>query len=408
MKRILVVNQPIANRGDEAAHKALMKLLSPLEDCAITVLIENRADADDLMAYADRYDNVTYAILPKVTLRGVGFVPKMRAALPGFLFYLLFFWHPLLRLRRAFIRNADIVVCAPGGVCMGLYRNWTHIFNLQLALDLGKQVLIYGRSIGPFSNATRADRHFAKMSRRILSHVRYLSLRDPQSRSYAEALGVDCQPTIDAAFAGRPRSELPESLSEIQTTRYAVFVPNELYAWHLGYTSVPKARFDALYAAILNALELHCRVVMLPQLYGRKYSDRQYFEHLKHLRGSRHVSVLSERFSSDVQQAVIAGADLLVGARYHSIIFAINNGTPFIALSYEHKIFNTLELLGLEDYSIPLDEALSDHARVLERIPLMMSDRDRHRQRIKEAGRKARDILKAGNESFIAELKSLF
>ena len=51
-----------------------------------------------------------------------------------------------------------------------------------------------------------------------------------------------------------------------------------------------------------------------------------------------------------MQQFIIKDADFVVGARYHSIVFAIKCRTPFFALSYEHKIVGMLELLQLSDF----------------------------------------------------------
>ena len=49
------------------------------------------------------------------------------------------------------------------------------------------------------------------------------------------------------------------------------------------------------------------------------------------------VAVIDDIYSSDIQQTVISGSDFVIGARYHSIVFAINNAVPFMALNYEHK-----------------------------------------------------------------------
>ena len=405
--KILVVNQPIRNRGDEAAHKAFMNLLSTLVDYKVEVLMGSDAKKEDINAYAEKYDNIKYTIQPEVKVWGDQFIPKMRAILPDILFYFLFFWHPLLRIRRKFIRYSDIVVCAPGGVCMGPYRSWNHIFNLQLALDLDKPLFIYGRSFGPLPDETREDKYFGKASKRILKKVRYISLRDKKSQTYAKKLGLDYQPTIDAAFAREKQVVLPRELSEIENREYVVFVPNELYSWHVNYKNVPKSKFDKLYTAILGDLEKQYHVVMLPQLYGRKDSDYKYFEYLKDISKSNNVSVIPDNYNSNVQQRIIAGAKLVVGVRYHSIIFAINNSTPFVALSYEHKMLNTLELLGIDDYALTLDEALSAHEQVLEKIKIIMSNYDKHRRRIKEARSEAIKIVKIGNETFIANLKQI-
>ena len=66
------------------------------------------------------------------------------------------------------------------------------------------------------------------------------------------------------------------------------------------------------------------------------------------------VVVIDDIYSSDIQQTVISKSAFVIGARYHSIVFAINNSVPFIALNYEHKIEGLLETLGLENYMVDI------------------------------------------------------
>lgn len=42
--------------------------------------------------------------------------------------------------------------------------------------------------------------------------------------------------------------------------------------------------------------------------------------------------------------------------RYHSNIFAAKVGTPFIPVVYEEKMEGFIEIAGLQDYAISLDE----------------------------------------------------
>lgn len=53
-------------------------------------------------------------------------------------------------------KESDVVLCAPGGICMGGFQNWWHLFMLQLAKYIGKPLVYYGRSFGPFPVVTRS------------------------------------------------------------------------------------------------------------------------------------------------------------------------------------------------------------------------------------------------------------
>ena len=93
---------------------------------------------------------------------------------------------------------------------------------------------------------------------------------------------------------------------------------------------------------------------MLPQLFGVNRGDHAYFEQLKEKSKMENVIVMPENISSDVQQLLISNSSLVIGARYHSIVFAINNCVPFVSLSYEHKMNGLLESLDKQNSSFDL------------------------------------------------------
>lgn len=49
------------------------------------------------------------------------------------------------------IKEANIVISAPGGVNMGLYRDYGYVWRLKEVLYQGKSLVIYSPSIGPFT-----------------------------------------------------------------------------------------------------------------------------------------------------------------------------------------------------------------------------------------------------------------
>src|SRR5690606_306272 len=97
----------------------------------------------------------------------------------------------------------------------------------------------------------------------------------------------------------------------------------------------------------------------LPQLYKQRINDEAYFKMLKTKTNIENIIIIPETCGSDLQQDIISKAKFLIGARYHSVVFAINNEIPFVGLSYEHKISRLLRILSLEDRMVNI-ENLSD------------------------------------------------
>lgn len=404
MLKMTIINQPLGNRGDQAAHKALIKLFQEHRNIETTVLFIGSVQT--LKLFGKDSCGVKYITIPpfkkkRKVVRLVMYLPSMFLKLMELI--------PEIRRYNNIIKESDYVLCAPGGICMGGYKNWQHIWELANALALKKRTGIYGRSIGPFYDKTFSDRIFTRRSIDILRKVDYLSLRDNRSQEIAKDLGVAYIPTIDIAFAYKPDCNVPAELSFLKERKYAVFIPNQLNIWHPDFRKFRQESFDVLYKSVIrNILLRGLDVVMLPQLFVGRKIDRPYFQQLSEGFNPDKVIVLSDTYDSDIQQKIISYSGLVVGARYHSIIFAINNNRPFLCLSYEHKMPYTLELIGLEDYSLPLKDLLAQSVgteKVNELLESILNNEVFILSKIKEASLKAKHMAKQSFADFVSTLK---
>jgi len=356
--KLLLINQHTSNRGDESAGKALLKKLINDETISEVNVIYNTygiLDSEKFNVDTNKkiWHHCTRPSTVDKALILLTFVCPLR--LP--LFLLNLFGSPSLKREVALMENADCVVCAPGGVNLGPYRDWLYLWRIFVCVKLGKKVGIYSISFGPLPDNVL----FKRASLYVLKNVAFLSLRDRKSQDDASRRGIRYIPAIDTAFLdNRFEPQLPQDISSQLDSNYAVFVPNQLYAWHPRYRQVEPRTLDSLYRSIMDALvQKYNQVILLPQLFG-KQNDVDYFESLrKETQRPEKVSVIPDHYDSDIQQLIVKDAAYVVGARYHSIIFAVRNRTPFTALSYEHKIEYTLELLGLKDRSLNLVELLA-------------------------------------------------
>lgn len=353
-KNILIINQPLGNRGDESAHRALMRGLNrkfPYAKITVLFFLREEEQVHSMIEGSkNNYVNITQEHMYRFTLL-VKYAVIFRCYL--FLTYII----PFLKKQIRFYKNADLVICAPGGICMGGFQNWNHLYQLLLARHFRKRLVYYSRSFGPFPTMTYANRVFKKYSLKLLHYFDFLSIRDAQTMKLAECLQVPYVPSIDTAFLEVPRGDVPENLRKmIGKSDYVVFVPNSL-TWHYQYKKVKQTDIDVFYREIfvrLRDVYPDYKVLLLPQLFGVHNGDWAYFKKLVTLVNDKDLLVVDECYGSDVQQAIIREARFVIGARYHSIVFAINNKTPFVALCYEHKMIGLLESLGLEMYGVDI------------------------------------------------------
>ena len=356
---ILIVNQPLRNRGDESAHRALIRsILDTLPNVHIHVLFYcEEAEAIAQFSISDERVEYVCAFSPnECQLKTLYFIHKG-------IMNTLFWFHPYVNRFLRHYRWADAVVCAPGGICMGGFMNTWHEEQLLIAMKLRKPIFYYGRSIGPFWDEPKEKKVFKQQAIRILNYASYVSLRDATSIKIAKDLGIDnVIETTDTAFLDYPQVEIPEEiLTEIDRKEYVVFVPNSLI-WHYFYrgkaTGEEVVTYWSKVASVIAKHYPNHKIVMLPQtsLQGKALDDKYLFQDIqKHCPGLD-IFVSDDIYSSDIQQQIIRGAGAVFGARYHSIVFAINNNVPFVSFSYEHKMSGLLDEIGLQDEMIDITQ----------------------------------------------------
>jgi len=361
MSHILVINQPVANRGDESAHRGFVRtLLQEYPTTELTCLFVGEPCADNIAQFAVEDPRVHYVNLPNGST-------SRRLSKMGLLWPLRWLWlvSPGIRKILSYYRQADLVVCAPGGADLGGFLSWKHLTYLFMARFCDKPLAYFGRSFGPLRDGGVARWFFKRQSLDILRYMRFISLRDVKSQRFADALHIPYEPTVDSAFLELPEVPIPTEVIEAMDGKpYIVFVPNIL-VWHYNFAGrisreVIRDFYVRLTRQLLQSFPSH-QMLMLPQTFNGTFeqNDINFFHELKQEVQDSRMQVLSDQYSSDIQQQIIRGARLLVGARYHSVVFSLNNAIPFVGLSYEHKISGLLTSLGKEDCMVDLIEGLN-------------------------------------------------
>lgn len=377
--KILIVNQPPFNRGDESAHKALIRtLLRRFPDAKFRVLTKNEW-RESVRQYAVIDKRVEYVYEPLSYLKLSGFIKQGLQKNRKWLWHI----HPLMKLYKMHFKWADLVLCAPGGICMGGFQDWNHMLMLQLTKFYNKPLAYYGRSFGPFPTETKLNRIYKKLSMEMLDYFSFLSIRDYKTELIAQELKIQYTPTVDSAFLDSPAVEIPyEIKNAIGKDPYMVFVPNYLL-WHFAYKGrVTHDTVMSFYSKIMDLIwecDKNINIVMLPQIFGRdnqyEFSDVRMFRDLAKQKNSSKIIITSDNYSSDIQQTIIAGSKYVLGARYHSIVFALNQGVPCIALSYEHKIAGLLESLNKKEWCVDFVNTLDsseNQEKTLTKIKILL------------------------------------
>lgn len=402
---ILIVNQPTGNRGDEAAHRALVRALShryPEASIRIVFMGVSKSSFEGLQV---RAPNVSYE---NIAIRHIQKLAKWS-------FILRFRWL-LTHLRKGYrqlrqrIREADWVVSAPSGICLGPFRSWYMLLVDWMVLQEKKPFAYYSPSFGPQPAGKTGDGLFWSECVKVFRSFDFLSIRDAKTMKFADDLGLRYVRSIDTAFLDSPQAEIPAELQAKLGDDYVVFVPNSL-TWHVAYRDVPQETVDEFYLEIIDLLEWRfpaAKIAFLPQLYGRANGgDHAYFLRLKdRCPRPERIEVLPENCDSDIEQAIVARSKFVVGARYHSIVFAINNAVPFVSLSYEHKMTGLLETLDMSAASADI-QSLGRDSHQIEKALAQIRSNFEHFPSVEAAHRRAREIAAQCFEKFAMDLTSM-
>lgn len=117
------------------------------------------------------------------------------------------------------------------------------------------------------------------------------------------------------------------------------------------------------YLKVLEALvrfsieKLDVNVVLLPNdcmLPGDNHTDDRFLCSLLYSRldCADRVLVLTDDHRAEEIKAIIGNLDFLISSRFHSLVFALSQSVPVLALGWSHKYPELLSLFGLERYLI--------------------------------------------------------
>lgn len=393
-KRILIINSHSSNRGDESAQRSMIRSIKKRAPYSSFTVVTFSPDSMDLPDYVKKMKSFQAAGLKKSIILCYAFFLKHGIKLP-FLGEL----GPMAVVEE--MLHADLVISAPGGPYIGDYyidhEKEEHLFQLELAELFKKPIMIYAPSMGPFKNKKRN-----RIRKRILEKIDIITVRDKYSLDYLKTLNIinpEIHLTLDSAFQDKP--DLPENeIQKIMTEENIItehpedgkemlvgFVPAGAKWNYRRGTDDPKKKEEKYVGMMARVLDrLHkkygARIVFFPQLYGATSDIAIIDRIIAKMNNKSCVVVLSGKWNSDVQQALIARMGFFISNRYHPAIFAIKAAVPVICIAYEHKAEGMMKAFDNKDYLIRIEDLNEDLLE--EKFDLMVANDNVIRRKLRE------------------------
>ena len=262
--------------------------------------------------------------------------------------------------------SADLVVSTGGTYLVEIYPLEARLLDLEISLSLGKPLVLFTQSLGPFRAA-----HHRRRLQRIFSRAALVLVRDERSFRHVAELGVDVQRVrlaADAAFAladPQPAAPLRSRVWPAEPLRVAISVRE----WRHFQTATPSSGM-ASYLTSVAQLVQHlvqnhkARVTFISTCQGIP----EYWTN-----DAKAAARIIASLAPDVQEHVelddrfrrpdeligrLRDFDLVVATRMHMAILALCAGVPVVPIAYEFKTTELFRTLGLAEWAHDI-EAIS-------------------------------------------------
>lgn len=292
-------------------------------------------------------------------------------------------------------RSLDLVVVKGGGFLHSYgsvvdpYIMFFQLFDVYLAHQYRIPVVMMPNSIGPLKN---------KLARRIvvkgLQKCNHVFVREGVSKNFVNSLGISCLKAPDLGFylkesdkayelylkeKGIPIEQGKNVAITLRPYRFDSVANAELlyeeYISNMGKaiaTLIEKERYNVTLVAHTIGPSAHedDRIALL-DIKSR----------LKNLKGLYYLD--DTNLNCRAVEKIYQYFDLVIGTRFHSVIFALNVGTPAIAISYGgNKAVGIMKDIGIDEYVLPIENP--DYLKLLSLVRRLEENKESYLHKLQK------------------------
>ncbi len=387
--KILLVNQnSVDNLGDRAIYQATLDMLAAAFPAAqVTMLFHRTTRARVVFPgynIQPSLDSWAYQIAANGTTIHTAAFSRALALLRLVLVVLVYrlcgrkllpFAETERRATLCAFLEADLVLACGGGyiydtsVPHGLLRQllsiglWSSfaLGGMLLPLLLGKPLVLLPQSIGPLRDPLRIA-----VIRWIARRARLVCVREQPSYDLLKQIGAAGRVLIvpDLVFgrASDPHADTAARLLAIGVAPAAAepLVGMTSIDWRgqTGDFSAQERYETAFVACIDDQTKQGARVVLFAQCFSEAaaWDDRMINRRLRtRAAHPERVYLHEEIVEPATLQALYGAMDFFIGTRMHSVILALNTGTPTVTIGYLHKSRGVMAEVGIGAHVIAID-----------------------------------------------------
>ncbi len=263
----------------------------------------------------------------------------------------------------------DVVINSGGDHLSGENFGLSSLLNISYAILLDKPVVLYGESLGYYSNPI-----FNFIAKSVLNNTKVITVRESLSKKYLDNQGVKKPKvylTADSAFNLNP---VPinvvldilsrEKIGDIKRPLIGINASGLISKYRKSESKSNENEIITIFAEVIDDISkyLDASVILIPHVYSIGVSDKNVLNAIYNkIRNKTKIYRIANEYSASELKGIIGLCDLFIGARMHSTIASTSMMVPTIGIAYSHKMYGIIgEMLGQEKYIIGVDELNSD------------------------------------------------
>ncbi|RKQ34281.1 polysaccharide pyruvyl transferase family protein [Oceanobacillus halophilus] len=287
------------------------------------------------------------------------------------------------------------------------YTVYFQLFHVLLAQSLGKPVFVMPNSFGPFDGIG-----IAWLVRKVLNRSKVVTVRESISKKMLTEIGVDSQQFPDLGFAleknERDNSEVID-LREQYPGRKLVAITARPYRF--PRSSDPAKKYQEYLDGIVKFSKWLYENNYLPVFIEHTLSETTHEDDgtcisqiVSKLNTGEYSLISNVEYTCRDLKSIYSDFDFVVGTRFHSVIFALSEGIPSIAITYGgNKGQGIMHDLGIGQYAISISEfgaekAISTISKLNENDQDIRSHLKKCKIEIDEQHRKLANLVKDYND----------
>lgn len=306
------------------------------------------------------------------------------------------------------LKNTGVFISGGGGLLQDVSgRGLSIIYYLSLivlALLFKVPVVVYGQGIGPVKKPINR-----KLIKIVLAKVKLIIVRDEQSGILLQELGIkkdSVQVYSDPSFL-LLKEELPDHISEKYKLNQEVkaFTSNPIAALVLRNCGEIKQDYKQKITQLIKIMDYltekqQTNIFLVPFQFN---NDLSLYDDLRRMISNSEVNYLYEGLNPAQMLSLFSNFSLIIGMRFHAVIFATICNIPFIAIDYDPKVRNYVNGLGLPELLLSINQLSVKN--VADKLRYIKDSQEDIKTLLKSAAKEYQHSAGAGVDKLISFVK---